>query len=92
MQRDHYLPLKVIREHLDALERGEAVAAAPAGRSAATAATAVAGAGAGAPTAARIGRAELLAAAGVDERAARRVGVVRAASRRCRTAATTPRR
>ena len=23
MQRDHYLPLKVIREHLDALERGE---------------------------------------------------------------------
>jgi DNA-binding transcriptional MerR regulator len=25
MQRDHYLPLKVIREHLDALERGEPV-------------------------------------------------------------------
>lgn len=25
MQRDHYLPLKVIREHLDALERGEQV-------------------------------------------------------------------
>ncbi|MEU1416542.1 MerR family transcriptional regulator [Streptomyces sp. NPDC005731] len=25
MQRDHYLPLKVIREHLDALERGEEV-------------------------------------------------------------------
>src|SRR3954447_11843100 len=25
MQRDHYLPLKVIREHLDAMERGEAV-------------------------------------------------------------------
>jgi len=25
MQRDHYLPLKVIREHLDAVERGEAV-------------------------------------------------------------------
>lgn len=24
MQRDHYLPLKVIREHLDAMERGEA--------------------------------------------------------------------
>ncbi|MDX6314209.1 MAG: hypothetical protein QOF44_3673, partial [Streptomyces sp.] len=23
MQRDHYLPLKVIREHLDALDRGE---------------------------------------------------------------------
>ena len=27
MQRDHYLPLKVIREHLDALERGEQVRA-----------------------------------------------------------------
>src|SRR6478609_4577182 len=25
MQRDHYLPLKVIREYLDAMERGEAV-------------------------------------------------------------------
>lgn len=25
MQRDHYLPLKVIREHLDALARGEQV-------------------------------------------------------------------
>src|SRR3989337_1186205 len=25
MQRDHYLPLKVIREHLDAIARGEAV-------------------------------------------------------------------
>ena len=25
MQRDHYLPLKVIREHLDALDRGEQV-------------------------------------------------------------------
>ncbi|MYR61958.1 MerR family DNA-binding transcriptional regulator, partial [Streptomyces sp. SID625] len=25
MQRDHYLPLKVIREYLDAVERGEAV-------------------------------------------------------------------
>lgn len=25
MQRDHYLPLKVIREHLDAVERGESV-------------------------------------------------------------------
>ncbi|MGW7221131.1 transcriptional regulator FtsR, partial [Streptomyces sp. NPDC054826] len=24
MQRDHYLPLKVIREHLEAVERGEA--------------------------------------------------------------------
>lgn len=32
MQRDHYLPLKVIREHLDAVERGEAVALPRVGR------------------------------------------------------------
>ncbi|WP_377274434.1 MerR family transcriptional regulator [Peterkaempfera sp. SMS 1(5)a] len=29
MQRDHYLPLRVIREHLDALDRGEAPPALP---------------------------------------------------------------
>ncbi|CAM5646454.1 putative HTH-type transcriptional regulator [Streptomyces purpurascens] len=27
MQRDHYLPLKVIREHLEAMERGGGLAA-----------------------------------------------------------------
>ncbi len=32
MQRDHYLPLKVIREYLDALERGEPVPLPPPGR------------------------------------------------------------
>ncbi|MFD9648098.1 MerR family transcriptional regulator, partial [Streptomyces sp. NPDC059082] len=32
MQRDHYLPLKVIREHLDALERGEPIKLPAAGR------------------------------------------------------------
>lgn len=32
MQRDHYLPLKVIREYLDAMERGEAVALPVVGR------------------------------------------------------------
>jgi DNA-binding transcriptional MerR regulator len=62
MQRDHYLPLKVIREHLEAMERGEAVQLPALGRqrdggtvpeSPET------------PTAARIGRDELLAAAGV---------------------------
>ncbi|GGY00054.1 transcriptional regulator FtsR [Streptomyces minutiscleroticus] len=60
MQRDHYLPLRVIREHLEAVERGEDVRLPsvgqhdeedPAG-----------------PTVARIGRDELLAAAGIDER------------------------
>lgn len=66
MQRDHYLPLKVIREHLDALARGEQItlpaptphrdlldgAWEPDGER---------------PTAARLGRAELLAAAEVTE-------------------------
>ncbi|CAL9393512.1 putative HTH-type transcriptional regulator [Streptomyces sp. enrichment culture] len=66
MQRDHYLPLKVIREHLEAMERGEAVQLPVLGRPR--------DGEAGhepvpeAPTAARIGRAQLLAAAGIDER------------------------
>ncbi|MES4905359.1 MULTISPECIES: MerR family transcriptional regulator [unclassified Streptomyces] len=69
MQRDHYLPLKVIREHLDALERGER----PQLPAAAPGALPEGSAGEGAqsaverPTAARVGRAELLAAAGIDE-------------------------
>ncbi|WP_406473859.1 MerR family transcriptional regulator [Streptomyces platensis] len=69
MQRDHYLPLKVIREHLDALERGEQV---PLPAPAAPSRDLVEGVhdpGAERPTAARIGRAELLAAAEVDEAA-----------------------
>ncbi|MET7683686.1 MerR family transcriptional regulator [Streptomyces sp. NPDC005423] len=65
MQRDHYLPLKVIREHLDAVERGEAVALPGVGRqrdgeSALEPAEA--------PTVARIGRVQLLDAAGIGER------------------------
>ncbi|MFE2041121.1 MerR family transcriptional regulator [Streptomyces sp. NPDC059477] len=64
MQRDHYLPLKVIREHLEAMERGEdvrlpALGRAPAGEDVSEPSDA--------PTAARIGRAELLAAAGIGE-------------------------
>ncbi|CAL9320151.1 transcriptional regulator FtsR [Streptomyces sp. SudanB182_2057] len=64
MQRDHYLPLKVIREHLDAMERGEAVPLPLVGRqrTAQDAPAAVEG-----PTVARVGRAELLAAADIDE-------------------------
>ncbi|GAA0465315.1 MerR family transcriptional regulator [Streptomyces sp. NPDC046215] len=78
MQRDHYLPLKVIREHLDALSRGEQVplpspgasrdAVAPGGASEAE--SGPAGAAEGAPHRApvpRIGRAELLGAVGVTE-------------------------
>ncbi|WP_133917914.1 transcriptional regulator FtsR [Streptomyces sp. NBC_00582] len=66
MQRDHYLPLKVIREHLDAMERGEAVPLPTVGRQRDGEALAEPSEG---PTAARIGRAELLAAAGIDEAA-----------------------
>ncbi|MEU9288183.1 MerR family transcriptional regulator [Streptomyces sp. NPDC048275] len=66
MQRDHYLPLKVIREHLDALARGEAVRLPSLGRQR--------DAGDGelldepeTPSVARVGRAELLAAAEIGE-------------------------
>jgi DNA-binding transcriptional MerR regulator len=65
MQRDHYLPLKVIREHLDAVERGEDVRLPVLGRQRDGEAVLEPAEG---PTAARIGRAELLAAAGIDER------------------------
>ncbi|MFF9405618.1 MerR family transcriptional regulator [Streptomyces anandii] len=68
MQRDHYLPLKVIREHLDAVERGETVQLPVLGRQRDGEAVA---APAEVPTAARIGRGDLLAAAGMDERTLR---------------------
>ncbi|MEU7488909.1 MerR family transcriptional regulator [Streptomyces sp. NPDC042319] len=67
MQRDHYLPLKVIREHLDALARGEDVqlpAPAAAPRELLDGVQEPSGEY---PTAARIGRDELLAATEVDE-------------------------
>ncbi|MGV9314791.1 transcriptional regulator FtsR [Streptomyces sp. NPDC003691] len=75
MQRDHYLPLKVIREHLDALARGEQPLLPAAGpqqeaSDGSSGGPADSGTGTGAPeaerpTAARIGRSELLAAAAV---------------------------
>ncbi|GAA3782898.1 MerR family transcriptional regulator [Streptomyces coacervatus] len=65
MQRDHYLPLKVIREHLDAMERGEAVPLPTVGRPRDGEPLLEISEG---PTAARIGKAELLAAAGIGER------------------------
>ncbi|MFF7449578.1 MULTISPECIES: MerR family transcriptional regulator [unclassified Streptomyces] len=65
MQRDHYLPLKVIREHLDAMERGEAVALPVVGRQRDGETSSEPSE---APTAARIGRSELLAAAEISER------------------------
>ncbi|MFD8204285.1 MerR family transcriptional regulator [Streptomyces sp. NPDC059701] len=64
MQRDHYLPLKVIREHLDAMERGEAVRLPTLGRQRDGEAVPEPDEE---PTAARIGRDELLAAAGIGE-------------------------
>ncbi|UZJ32561.1 MerR family transcriptional regulator [Streptomyces endophytica] len=69
MQRDHYLPLKVIREHLDAIERGEQVALPAPAAPVRDLIEGVPEAGEETPTAARIGRAELLAAAEVDEAA-----------------------
>ncbi|WP_411102304.1 MerR family transcriptional regulator [Streptomyces sp. cmx-4-9] len=75
LQRDHYMPLRVIREQLDALERGEQIRIpSPAGHREAGGASDPAGPAAvyGAvgrerATAPRVGRAELLAAAEVDE-------------------------
>ncbi|MEV6051759.1 MerR family transcriptional regulator [Streptomyces sp. NPDC052107] len=64
MQRDHYLPLKVIREHLDAMERGEAVQLPVVGLQRTTGDVPEPSV---ARTVARIGRAELLAAAEIDE-------------------------
>ncbi|MFF6836838.1 MerR family transcriptional regulator [Streptomyces sp. NPDC012438] len=66
MQRDHYLPLKVIREHLDALARGEEISLPAPGRRR----DLLEGPWeqeAEPPPAARLGRAELLAAAEVTE-------------------------
>ncbi|MBP0458205.1 transcriptional regulator FtsR [Streptomyces montanisoli] len=68
MQRDHYLPLKVIKEHLEALGRGERVALPGPQRDRDDDWPAPAVAAAEEPTAARVGRAELLAALGVAER------------------------
>ncbi|MFK0253542.1 MerR family transcriptional regulator [Streptomyces sp. NPDC090445] len=72
LQRDHYLPLKVIREQLDALDRGEQVripAPTPHGEGAEPAASGSLPAGPGRelPAGARVGRAELIAAAEADE-------------------------
>jgi DNA-binding transcriptional MerR regulator len=66
MQRDHYLPLKVIREHLDALARGEQ-STLPSGGGPQDLADGGWDADSGRATAARVGRAELLATAEVTE-------------------------
>ncbi|MFG2334801.1 MerR family transcriptional regulator [Streptomyces sp. NPDC048604] len=66
MQRDHYLPLKVIREHLDALARGEQVRL-PAPGAQRDLLDGAWEAEQDRPTASRIGRVELLAAAEVTE-------------------------
>ena len=75
MQRDHYLPLRVIREYLDALDAGEEPPALPGAEQHAIEASSTAAPGLSAdPTqpevfvpGPRLGRAELLAAAGVAE-------------------------
>ncbi|MEU9183592.1 MerR family transcriptional regulator [Streptomyces sp. NPDC048484] len=63
MQRDHYLPLKVIREHLDAPGRGETAPVPSVGRQRDGGAPSEPEG----PTVVRIGRAELLAAAEIGE-------------------------
>ncbi|AZM63439.1 MULTISPECIES: MerR family transcriptional regulator [unclassified Streptomyces] len=70
MQRDHYLPLKVIREYLAAMERGEAVRLPALSRPGDTGDAGTGGepAAADGPTAARVGRGQLLAAVGAGER------------------------
>ncbi|MFI8436805.1 MerR family transcriptional regulator [Streptomyces sp. NPDC079020] len=67
MQRDHYLPLKVIRGHLDALARGEQPVLPTPGGGQRDLSDGFWDSGPGAATAARIGRSELLAAAEVGE-------------------------
>ncbi|SED81893.1 MerR family transcriptional regulator [Streptomyces sp. TLI_105] len=67
MQRDHYLPLKVIREHLDALARGEEIKLPAPGRRRDLLEGAWEQDEAETPTVARLGRAELIAAAEVTE-------------------------
>ncbi|MFB7454604.1 MerR family transcriptional regulator [Streptomyces sp. NPDC056194] len=67
MQRDHYLPLKVIREHLDALARGEQIKLPAPGRRRDLLEGSWEQDEAEPPTAARLGRAELIAAAEVTE-------------------------
>ncbi|WNZ13123.1 MerR family transcriptional regulator [Streptomyces sp. 11x1] len=70
MQRDHYLPLKVIREYLEALERGEDVRLPSVGRQRDVGDGERLSELFGEPEetpAARIGRDELLAGAGIDE-------------------------
>lgn len=66
MQRDHYLPLKVIREQLDAMERGEVPVVPAPGQSPESADSELAEADEE-RTAARLGRETLLAAAEADE-------------------------
>ncbi|GGT95291.1 MULTISPECIES: transcriptional regulator FtsR [Streptomyces] len=66
MQRDHYLPLKVIREHLDAMARGEQVKL-PSPSPQRDLLDGAWDPESDRPTAARVGRAELLAAAEVTE-------------------------
>ncbi|MCF3960823.1 transcriptional regulator FtsR [Streptomyces fuscigenes] len=67
MQRDHYLPLKVIKEHLEALGRGEQVPLPGPQRDRGDGWPGPVEPAPEQPTAARVGRTELLAALGVDE-------------------------
>ena len=70
VQRDHYLPLRVIREHLDALDRGERVPLpGPSESREVLDGSALPEGLPEAPQELRVGREELLAATGADEAA-----------------------
>jgi DNA-binding transcriptional MerR regulator len=74
VQRDHYLPLKVIKEHLEQLDRGQAplptgAQSAPAGSSAASTERSVSPPAAAAKQPVRLTRQELLDASGLTESA-----------------------
>ncbi|WP_329129269.1 MerR family transcriptional regulator [Streptomyces sp. NBC_01476] len=67
VQRDHYLPLRVIREHLDAMDRGETVSLPGPGESREALDGSVEALEPEQPPELRIGREELLAATGADD-------------------------
>jgi DNA-binding transcriptional MerR regulator len=74
VQRDHYLPLKVIKEHLEQLDRGQAplttgTQSAPAGSGAASTDRSVSPPAAAAKQPVRLSRQELLDASGLTESA-----------------------
>ena len=91
-QRDHYLPLRVIREQLAAIDRGETPAGAPVLVAVPPPVPRRPPPRPEPPSDERIRRAELLARAGVGEDDPRRPGAARRRALRTRPAGTPPTR